>query len=61
MAVRDPAVHRRVAADLRPVVRRFEAAGRGDTESPAYTQLRRTLEEAERVAADVAGESDGHE
>lgn len=61
MAVRDPAVHRRVAADLRPVVRRFEAAGRGDTEAPAYTQLRRTMEEAERVAADLARESNGHE
>lgn len=61
LAVRDPAVHRRVAADLRPVVKRFYEAGRGGDESPAYTQLQRTLEAAERIAVEVAEEDDGRE
>lgn len=56
MPVKDAAVHDDVVESLRPVVLEFAEACRGNEESPAYTQLRRTLTAAQRVAADVKAE-----
>ena len=58
LPVNDVAMHRQVTEGLRPVVHEFAAASRVDPSTPAYTQLRHTLEEAERVIADIeAGNS----
>jgi hypothetical protein len=51
--VNDPAPHREVRDTLRPVVREFYDASRGETQGPAYTQLRRTLEAVEEVIVAV--------
>lgn len=57
MPVKDAAVHQSVVESLRPVVHGFADASRGNDESPAYTQLRRTLTMAQQVAATIdAGE-----
>lgn len=53
MPVRDAAIHRHVAEELRPVVLEFANACRSNTESPAYTQLRRMLTAVETVAAGI--------
>lgn len=53
MPVKDASIHRQVAADLRPVVREFAEASKGNTETPSYTQLRHMLTAAEQVAADI--------
>ena len=57
MPVKDADIHDPVVESLRPIVLDFADASRGNDESPAYTQLRRTLTAAQRVAADIkAGE-----
>jgi len=62
MPLRDAGVHNRVVESLRPVVVEFEGASRGNTTSPAFSQLRRTLDAARRVAADIeADEGRRHE
>lgn len=62
MPLRDAGVHNRVVESLRPVVVEFESASRGNTTSPAFSQLRRTLDAARRVAADIqADEGRRHE
>ncbi|MGX5845000.1 site-specific integrase [Mesorhizobium sp. ArgA1] len=62
MPLRDPGVHNRVVESLRPVVVEFEGASSGNTTSPAFSQLRRTLDAARRVAADIeADEGRRHE
>jgi len=53
LPVSNVAIHREVTEGLRPVVHQFAAASRGDESSPAYVQLRRTLEAAERVIEDI--------
>lgn len=58
MPVNDPTIHREVTDDLRPVVLKFAEASRGNEESPAYTQLRRTLDGAERVIADIKSQQE---
>lgn len=62
MPLRDAGVHNRVVESLRPVVVEFDSASRGNTTSPAFSQLRRTLDAARRVAADIeADEGRRHE
>lgn len=62
MPLRDAGVHNRVVESLRPVVVEFESASRGTTTSPAFSQLRRTLDAARKVAADIeADEGRQHE
>ena len=62
MPLHDAGVHNRVVESLRPVVVEFEGASRGKTTSPAFSQLRRTLDAARRVAADIeADEGRQHE
>lgn len=53
MPVSDAAIHRHVAEELRPVVLEFATASRANTESPAYTQLRRMLTAVETVVAGI--------
>lgn len=55
MPLDEPGVHRGVADSFRPVVLEFAAACKGNESSPAFTQLRRTLEAAERIAESIAG------
>ena len=60
MPLHDAAVHNGVVESLRPVVVEFESASRGNTTSPAFSQLRRNA--ARRVAADIeADEGRQHE
>ncbi|MCA4131146.1 site-specific integrase, partial [Pseudomonas aeruginosa] len=60
MAVTDTAIHREVLDSLRPVVRFFYDESRGEIASPAYMQLRKTLESIQAVIADL-DESNPHE
>ncbi|GAA0569650.1 hypothetical protein GCM10009099_04220 [Caenispirillum bisanense] len=53
MPVSDASIHRHVAEELRPVVLEFATASRANTESPAYTQLRRMLTAVEVVVAGI--------
>ncbi len=56
--ISDPTPHREVLDTLRPVVREFYDASRGETQGPAYTQLRRTLEAVEEIIVAVTEVSD---
>lgn len=49
MPLRDTAVHEQVLDDLRPVVLEFAAASRNNEQSPAFVQLRGTLDGVRRV------------
>lgn len=59
MAVTDIDIHKEVLQKLRPVVRFFYDESRGETNSPAYMQLRRTLESVQAVIAQIEGDA-GH-
>ena len=49
MPVRDISIHRQVLNDFRGVVKFFYDSSRGETESPAYLQLKRTISEVHSV------------
>lgn len=49
MPVQDKAMHEHVMASMREVVLFFEKSSRGDTQSPTYLQLRRTIAEVQAV------------
>lgn len=53
MPINDASIHERVVESLRPVVLEFADASRGNGESPAYVQLRRTLASAQQIAAAI--------
>jgi len=53
MPVRDSNVHAGVVESLRPVVAGFARASRGNTDSPAFTQIRRMLHAARAIVADI--------
>lgn len=53
MAVTDPAVHKEVLDSLRSVVRFFYDESSGETASPAYMQLRKTLDAIQTVIVDL--------
>jgi integrase len=55
LAVQDRAMHQTVLDSLRPVVRQFFDASRGEQVSPAFTQLSNTLAAVERVIEDCSG------
>lgn len=58
MPLRDKAIHEQVLADMRSVVLFFSESSRGDTHSPAYLQLQRTITEIQTVLAELdAGQS----
>jgi len=59
MPLNDPEIHQEVVESLRPVVTEFAAASRSNQQSPAYAQLKSTLDAARRVAEEL--KSDGEE
>lgn len=52
----DVDLHRQVLADMREVVLFFERGAKGDVQSPAYLQLRRTIAEIQAVIGELEGE-----
>jgi hypothetical protein len=57
MPVRDPNIHERVLEDLRPVVQDFAASSRSNEQSPAFVQLRTTLDGVRRVVEGLKAEA----
>jgi site-specific recombinase XerD len=57
MPLNEPAIHREVADGLRTVVRQFLDVASDVDASPAYGQLRHTIEAADRAAADADASS----
>lgn len=53
MPVRDISIHRQVLGDFRGVVMFFQDSSRGETESPAYLQLKRTISEINSVISEL--------
>ncbi|WP_245513266.1 tyrosine-type recombinase/integrase [Rhizobium sp. BK376] len=53
MPLNDPEIHQEVVDSLRPVVTEFAAASRNNQQSPAYAQLKSTLDAARRVAEEL--------
>jgi integrase len=56
MPLKDSAIHERVLEDLRPVVLDFAAASRNNQQSPAFVQLRTTLDGVRRVVEGLNAE-----
>ena len=56
MPVRDAGVHEQVLAEFRKIVTFFYQSSHGDSSSPAYLQLRRTLTEIEALIDQVGKE-----
>jgi integrase len=56
MPVHEKTLHERVLGDLRHVVSFFYESSRGDTASPAYLQLRRTINEVQAVISELEGD-----
>jgi len=59
MPLGDPEIHEEVLESLRPVVTEFAAASRNNEQSPAYAQLKGTLDAVRRVVEEL--KSDGEE
>ncbi|MBB5051026.1 integrase [Afipia massiliensis] len=57
MPLRDHAIHEQVLKDLRPVVLEFAGASRNNEQSPAFVQLRTTLDGVRRVVESLKAES----
>jgi integrase len=57
MPLHDKTMHERVLAEMREVVIFFDQSSRGDTRSPAYLQLQRTIAEIQAVIEELEGES----
>ena len=53
MPLHDKAMHERVLAAMREVVMFFDQSSRGDTRSPAYLQLQRTIAEIQAVIEEL--------
>lgn len=56
MPVTDLAIHQQVLEEMRGVVTFFVEASRGDSHSPAYLQLRRTISSIQQVIAELEEE-----
>ncbi|RAR55357.1 phage integrase family protein [Paraburkholderia unamae] len=56
MPLHDRAMHESVLASMREVVVLFEQSSRGDTRSPAYLQLQRTIAEIQTVIEELESE-----
>lgn len=56
MPLTDTAIHERVLEDLRPVVVEFAASSRNNEQSPAFVQLRTTLDGVRRVVEGLKAE-----
>lgn len=59
LAVRDPNIHRQVAADMRPIVMQFVKSSHSEENSPAFSQLRRMLTAAEKLADYIESQTEG--
>ncbi|RDJ97231.1 site-specific integrase [Paraburkholderia lacunae] len=57
MPLHDKAMHERVLAEMREVVIFFDQSSRGDTRSPAYLQLQRTIAEIQTVIEELEGDN----
>lgn len=53
MPILDKKMHEKVLADMREVVLFFYRSSRGDTRSPAYLQLQRTIAEIQSVIMEL--------
>jgi integrase len=53
MPLHDKSMHERVLADMREIVVFFDQSSRGDTRSPAYLQLQRTIAEIQTVIEEL--------
>jgi integrase len=58
MPVRDLALHEQVLKDFRSVVLLYKGTGHGETSSPAYLQLQRTISEVQGVILKLKGAND---
>lgn len=58
MPVRDAALHEQVLEDFRGIVQFYMDTGRGETHSPAYLQLQRTISKVQDVIRDLKGSSE---
>ncbi len=56
MPLHDKTMHERVLAEMREVVIFFDQSSRGDTRSPAYLQLQRTIAEIQAVIVELERE-----
>ncbi len=56
MPLHDAEMHRKVLADFRGVVKFFSEASKGDFNSPAYVQLKRTISSVQSIIAEIEGE-----
>jgi integrase len=56
MPLHDRSMHERVLAAMREVVVFFDRSSRGDTRSPAYLQLQRTIAEIQTVIDELEGD-----
>lgn len=57
MPLHDKAMHERVLAEMREVVIFFDQSSRGDTRSPTYLQLQRTIAEIQAVIEELERET----
>jgi hypothetical protein len=57
MPLHDKAMHERVLAEMREVVIFFDQSSRGDTRSPAYLQLQRTIAEIQTVIEELEADN----
>lgn len=57
MPLGEPDIHEQVLEDLRPVVIDFAAASRNNQQSPAYAQLKSTLDAVRRVVEELKSDS----
>ncbi|MFZ3127306.1 MAG: site-specific integrase [Rhodoferax sp.] len=55
MPVRDLALHEQVLDEFRGIVHFYQDIGRGETHSPAYLQLQRTISEVQGVIRELRG------
>lgn len=58
MPLNDPEIHKQVLAEFRSVVTFFSEASRGDENSPAYVQLKRTISNVQSIIAELEGKTD---
>ncbi|ANB72614.1 integrase [Paraburkholderia phytofirmans OLGA172] len=57
MPLHDKTMHERVLAEMREVVIFFDQSSRGDTRSPAYLQLQRTIAEIQTVIEELEADN----
>jgi hypothetical protein len=56
MPIHEATIHHQVIADLRKVVLLFNVASRGESTSPPYLQLQRTIAEVQAVIQEIEGD-----